>query len=96
MDKRVDLADEARVDVVHKAVDKALLFTRPVREGELCVCIFTLCYGAGVDAVLSQRLRYVELAKHLCLQHSIQLLHHSFQFVALLFWKDLCRRVCVA
>lgn len=61
----VHLADEARVDVVHKTVDKAFLFRRPVGEGELCVCVFAVCYCTGVDAVLSQRLCYVELAKHL-------------------------------
>ena len=59
------LLHKAGVDVIHQVVNLPQLLAVPVGEWELRICITTLHDCAGVDAILPQRVGYVELAKHL-------------------------------
>ena len=59
------LLHKAVVDVVNQVVDLPQLFAVPVREWELRICVPPLHDRARVDAILPQRVRYVEFAKHL-------------------------------
>ena len=59
------LLHKASVDVVHQVVDLLQLLLVPVGEGELGIRIPALHNGAGVDAVLPERVCNVELSKDL-------------------------------
>ena len=65
MKDRTHLLHKARVDVVHQVVDLLQLLFVPVREGELGIRIPALHNCAGVDAILPERVRNVELPEHL-------------------------------